>query len=215
MRYPGILRASGPAALLSGALLCTLGACAPTRSSPRPFRGLEESEQYAAAQSGRRIGPVTAPAPLSIDREAVGWEVLLPRLAEAAGGLVVEETTLDRLLEQELARRGMAITDADISRERDWLALSITGGVGVPASELDDLTYELRQRRGLGPVRFGALLKRNAMLRALVQDRVTVRSDQLELAWRVRHGERLRIRIIVTPTEREAQSLAARAGAGP
>jgi parvulin-like peptidyl-prolyl isomerase len=44
------------------------------------------------------------------------------------------------------------------------------------------------------------------MLRALVRGRAEVRPDQVELAWRVRHGERVRIRVLVTATEREAQA---------
>lgn len=200
--------------MLAAGLGLLLGGCGPSQSGPKTFRGLDAADRYAAGDTGRRIGPAGASAPLSIDSREVTWDELAPRLAEAAGGLVVEEITLDRLLTEEMARRGMQVTDRDLANERDWLELTILEGAPQVGASSGDLLYQVRQRRGLGPTRFDALLRRNAMLRALVRDRVTVREDQVQLAWRVQHGERLRIRLIVTRTEREAQAAVSRALAG-
>lgn len=189
-------------------ILLTTG-CSPTNSGQNAFRGIERAERFAEGSSGRRIASLGDAAPMTVGGEAVGWEDILPRLGEAAGGLVVEEVALERLLIREVARRGMAVSQDDLDRERLWLAASISG-VGVsPASatEADQLIWQIRQRRGLGPVRYESLLRRNAMLRALVRERVEVRPDQVELAWRVQHGERVRVRIIVAPTQHDAQRL--------
>ncbi|MCC7388184.1 MAG: peptidylprolyl isomerase [Phycisphaerales bacterium] len=202
-----------PRALGIGAALLIAG-CGPSQSGPDTFRGLDASDRFTAGDSGRRIGPAGSPPPLSIDAREVTWDELTPRLAEAAGGLVVEEITLDRLLAQEMDRRGLQVSDADLESERDWLELTILEGTPRVGSASDDLVYQVRQRRGLGPIRFESLLKRNAMLRALVRERVAVREEQVQLAWRVQHAERLRVRLIVTPTEREAQAAAGRALAG-
>ena len=195
-------------------LAAALTACSSSRSGPDVLRGVEAAERYTADGQGRRIGPAMGPAPVSIDGEAVGWEALVPRMAEAAGGMVVEEVALERALEAELARRGLSVTGQDLANERSWLGLSVVRGAGQTGAAEDELVQEIRQRRGLGPERFAALLRRNAMLRAMVRGRVEVTDSQVALAWRVQHGERLRTRIIVTPTEREAQSLATQAFAG-
>ncbi len=188
--------------------------CSQSNSGPNAFRGVERAEQYAEGTSGRRITSVNASAPLSINGEAVSWDTILPRLGEAAGGLVVEEVALERLLASELTRRDMSISAEDLDREHQWLLTTIAGTRQVNETEVYQLISEIRRRRGLGPERYASLLRRNAMLRALVRDRVEVQPEQVELAWRVQHGERVQTRIIVTPTQREAQQLRVQALAG-
>jgi hypothetical protein len=150
-----------------------------------------------------------------MDGESIEWSALAPSLAEAAGGLVVEELALDRLVLRELGRRGVMITDADLEHERAWLAASVVGATELQGTDAGRLIAEVRARRGLGPVRFDAMLRRNAALRALVRGQVEVRDDQVELAWRVQHGARVRVRLITTGTQREALHLRDQALAAP
>ena len=208
-------RLSSTIPLLALACASFGGGCGSSPSGPDPFRGVDAAERYAEATPARRISALPDTPPLSIDSEPVDWSVLAPRLAEAAGGVVVEELALEHLLGRELTRRGLAITDADLARERAWLAASVAEAGQVGEADSGQLITQVRQRRGLGPVRFEALLRRNASLRALVADRVEVGDDQVELAWRVQHGPRVRVRVITTASHSKAQQLLDQAAAAP
>jgi len=188
---------------LAGALL--LHGCAGGSGESSEFKGLERAEAYAGQGGGRSISGEAGPPPVTVNGEPVEWDDLRGPLAEAAGAAVIEEIALERLLAAETARRGLSVGEADLARERQLLEQMLAAG-SAEETDRGQLVSRVRQRRGLGPLRYASLLRRNAMLRALVGDRVEVRADQVELAWRVQHGERVRIRIIVVPTEREAQA---------
>jgi hypothetical protein len=182
------------------ALGLALGACAGRGKPPGdPFAGVSAAERYAG------IGLADDP-PLVVEGRPIDWPEILPRLAEAAGATVVEELTLDRLVEREAAARAVTIGPDDLARERDWLARAIERDAETDPRAL---VTELRRRRGLGPHRFEALLRRNALLRAMVAAQVRVTEDQLRLAHRVRHGEKVRIRVLTTPDLAHAQRLRA------
>ena len=95
------------------------------------------------------------------------------------------------------------MTEADLAAEEAIIRQSLSEDEDVAARLLADL----RERRGLGPVRFAALLKRNAGLRRLVEDQVTVTEPAVRQAYRLAHGPAARVRLIVMPT--------LRGGAGP
>ncbi|MFI4897187.1 MAG: peptidylprolyl isomerase [Phycisphaerales bacterium JB059] len=147
------------------------------------------------------VAPTPARAPAIINGQAVAWSELHARLGELAGRQALEELALDRALERELQRRGLSVHEDDLRQERDLLNREI--GVSDAANVLG----EIRRQRRLGPEGFNALIRRNAMLRALTRESVTVEPREVELAERVRHGARKGARILVTPTEREAAAL--------
>ncbi|HZW11363.1 MAG TPA: peptidylprolyl isomerase [Phycisphaerales bacterium] len=194
---------------IAGGLLLGIAAawgagCGGGSRGPTPFEGVERAEEYAAGSRGRAIGGQADSPPATIDGEPVEWEELRAPLSETAGAAVLEEIALGRLLDAEMTRRGLTVGQAELGQERRLLTEMLAVEGDTHATE--QLLTRVRERRGLGPARFAELLRRNAMLRALVRDRVDVRTDQVELAWRVQHGERVRTRIIVTETEREAQT---------
>jgi hypothetical protein len=200
LREPTLRRAA-VAGLLAPAL-AGLAGCAGAAGEPSPFQGLDRAERYAEGGGGPSISGEVGPPPVTINGQPVEWSQLHAPLSEAAGAAVIEEIALERQLEMEMARRGLSITEQDVARERRLLEEVISSEAdGAGAEQLVD---GVRRRRGLGPQRYASLLRRNAMLRELVRERVEVRPDQVELAWRVQHGERVRLRIIVLPTEREA-----------
>ncbi|MBK7406085.1 MAG: peptidylprolyl isomerase [Phycisphaerales bacterium] len=197
----------GPRVACFAAPLLLLGvftACSGPGSNPDAFRGLDRADAYSSSSGGRKIGSMEGSPPATIDGEAVTWEQLRPFLAEAAGSAALDELTLERRLHREMDRRGLTLSDEAVALERSR-AMQTLGAGAQGNGEL--LVSQIRARRGLGPERYASLLRRNAMLRALVADRVVVRPDQVELAWRVQHGEKLAIRLLVTPTERQAASL--------
>ena len=140
------------------------------------------------------------------------------RLRELAGGVVLEELALEMLLEAELRTAGLGGTvgEAEVERERALLAATVREGIeamGTEEAEAADAGAvaidQIRRARGLGPLRFAGLLRRNAMLRRLVEEEAgsSVTDEDVDLAMTIRYGPRARVRIIVTPTQREAARL--------
>lgn len=163
--------------------------------------------QPADRPDGRSSGSV--PAAL-VDGNRIEWSDLTAPLAEAAGGLVLEEVVLDRTLEAECARSGLSVEAPAIDAERDLLARALTAAANVPQSEAETLLARVRVSRGLGEHRFASLLRRNAMLRALVrsgrmEERVPeVTDEDLRQAYALKYGPRVRARLILLRQESAA-----------
>jgi hypothetical protein len=216
-------------------MLCAigLGAAGCAGGAATDDAGLREAERYAE----RRAGSATDRGRVDTDRPGaraaaaiaadvlapggvgfvVGDDELAPALTEAAGAIVLEEAVLGRLLEQRCRRLGVEIDDTAIERER---------ALAIDAVRLADTTRRLSDeeaarrwrgvlaRRGLGPDRYDAFLRRNAMLRALVAQDVTVGEAQLRLAYEMRYGERYEARLITTGSAAEARTAMERLEAG-
>jgi hypothetical protein len=190
--------------------------------------GLEASERYVAERSQQsRPAPATGQADQTVRRTGrseafamvagseVSWDEVRPLLAEAAGGIVLEEVALETMLRAELRERGLALTDAMLERERLLLRETLaTDDAARNADESQRLLDGVRRRRGLGPERFESLVRRSAMLRALVQERVVVDEASVERAYRIRYEPTRRVRIITTDTVAEAERARARIEAG-
>jgi parvulin-like peptidyl-prolyl isomerase len=174
----------------------------------------DESSQQQGGSTGdarRDASPVAYVA-----GEPIRSDDLLPGLYEAAGGDVLAEAVLGRLIERELKDRGLAVAADDIRQERSV----ITGELSEDAQQAERLLDELRMRRGLGDRRFEALLRRNAGLRKLVNAQenggagVTVPDQAVQKAYRERYGPTYRVRLITVSALREANDLRRRAQAG-
>lgn len=116
-------------------------------------------------------------------------------MVEISGRRALQELILDRLLARELARMQITLKPDAQEREQELLLAALD------ASDPDRATIlleQLRLREGLGPTRFTALLRRNASLRALVQDDVDLREEAVQAAWDRDHGPRRVARVIVT-----------------
>ncbi len=136
---------------------------------------------------------------------------LTPALIETAGGRVLTEWVLQHELENRLARRGLAVDDQMIARERVLLLETLD-----PADEDRAvlLLRELRSQRGLGRQRFDALLWRNAAMRLLVRDETAVSPLAVQQEYQFVYGPRLQPRIIVAASLTEANALRRRVLAG-
>lgn len=147
-----------------------------------------------------------APAAM-IDGIPVSWEELRRPLAELAGAAAMTDAVLDRRLGEELTRRGLQLDESAIARERSLLAESLVGSGGAGSRAMID---DLRRARGLGPQRFEAFLRRNATLRLLVAGNVNVTEEMIRQRHEVRHGAKVRARVITVPTQTQAAALHAR-----
>lgn len=141
--------------------------------------------------------------PALVNGEPIGWDELRSTLAEAGGANAVSEIALERVLEQEMGRRGLTLAPDAVDKELEYLLAEI----GTPGADARTMLDQVRAQRGLGETRFARLLRRSAMLRALAQETVSVETREVDLAERIRYGERRRSLVIVTPTEREASDL--------
>lgn len=181
------------AGLLSGS--CSgLGAPDPL-AAPGP--GVQRPEAVGAPASGRIAA--------LINGEPITWASLDPSMAELAGSAALRERALDQMLRAELGRRGLSITQADIQAER--ALLDQTQPIGADPAAAAALTDIVRARRGLGPQRFDALLRRSAGLRRLVEGQAEVTEAEVALAHRIRHGPQHVLRLIAAPSPQEAARL--------
>ncbi|MEE9404084.1 MAG: peptidylprolyl isomerase [Algisphaera sp.] len=145
-----------------------------------------------------------------VSGQPIRVETLWPALIEAAGGTALSDAVLSQLVADRLASVGITLTEADHAAERDQLAQTLSDDPDVAAR----LVKELRQRRGLGEVRYAALIARNAGLRALVRDGVKVQEPAVQQAYRLAYGPSVRVRLIVAPTLVAAARLSKQLAAG-
>ena len=131
-------------------------------------------------------------------------------LLEVAGREVLREYALDLALQREAARAGISMSAAMLARERRLLVESLSGD----PDRAERLLVELRDARGLGPVRFDRLLTRSALLRAMVAEEVEVSEDLARATWDAQHGPRRVARVIAVEDLRSAQDLQAKLDAG-
>ena len=204
--------------LAIGFFVC-LGGCATNAGhAPDAFAGLAKAQPEA--RPGRHIAAApgqddASGPPAIVNNEPIGYDELFAQLAEVSGKQILAEIVLDRQLQREFARRNLQLEKDAIEHEKQLLALSLTTRMGLDDRAIGQLLTRLRADRGLGPIRYAALLRRNAMLRALAGPRVQVTPAQVELAWRIRHGQRVRIRIIVTHDAQDAASIRSEIHNGP
>lgn len=152
--------------------------------------------------------------PATIDGVPVSWDELLPILSETSGGTALEELAFDRLLGREAERRGIVVTEEDVENEQALLAQSIGDAAGANASTIDRLVDDVRRARGLGSARYAALLKRTAILRRLSADEVHITNAAVEQMHQIRHGVRLRARILTVASEQTASDVRRRLESG-
>jgi hypothetical protein len=154
--------------------------------------------------------PAGVPAAL-IEGQRIDWADLLPALTEAAGGLVLEEIVLERLLLAEADRLGVKLPSDAADAERALLGRTLATAANVPESESEALITQVCRSRGLGTTRFASLLRRNAHLRALVRSgRVEeqvpeVSENDVRQAYALKYGPRVRARLVVVRQQSEAE----------
>ncbi len=139
-----------------------------------------------------------------VGSETISAEHLLPALLELAGDRALAEYLLDRQLTARCAEQGINITRGDLTAERRLLTTALRDDASTDPDQAARLLAALRDRRGLGPARFDALLLRNAMLRRLVAPDIVTTPAMLAQARELRFGLRVTLRVITTASLAEA-----------
>jgi hypothetical protein len=139
--------------------------------------------------------------------QSITWEELHPILAEAAGGVALQEVALDRLLAAETSSKSITIMPDDVAAERRLLIDTLAQEASATPDDAERLLARVRASRGLGEVRFARLLERNARMRKLVAPGVQISDDEVVQAFEMRHGVKYRTRVIVVPSQGRAVEL--------
>lgn len=184
--------------LLGTLLILQLGACQSSEISTPA----EESTWRKPPASAIKNSTATAPVAYWKAKEDQGRglpiqrEILEGTLMEYAGPRALREVLVDAALTRRLNKNKMIVTDEDILEERAILLTAL--------DEDEDRALRLletvRRKEGLGPIRFSALLRRNAGLRKLIEGDVRPNENAIRAAWDVRHGPRRTARVFVGQT---------------
>jgi foldase protein PrsA len=189
-------------------LACLAPGCGGSGRADEPLAGARLAE---APERSRRAGD----PPAVIDGTVVPWSALQPLLAEAAGAQILEEVALDRALAEESRRRGVTVTPEQIrAEELTLLRTLLASGAALDDAGSQQVLADLRERRGLGPARYDRLLRRTALLRALVQNSVDLSEEAVRRAYELRHGPRYRVRLITVDSAPAADAALARLSRG-
>jgi hypothetical protein len=203
LRSRRVLRAAPAQATTVAVAAVLIGGCAATDSRPR--------DAAPAATTSRAAAPSAEPALVAIaDGATVTFDALRPALVELGGEVALRDALLDLRLAKRLASQGVAVDEADIAREETLLLEALASD----RARAVELLGEIRARQGLGPVRYAALLRRNAGLRALVAPAVAVDEAGTRAIFDMRHGATREARIAVVGSLAEAEALRAERAAG-
>ncbi|MCX5688445.1 MAG: hypothetical protein NTV94_01405 [Planctomycetota bacterium] len=179
-------------------LACTvLGACATQQAS--------SSVEHPAGTT--TPAAATAATAITVDGERIATSTLSAAALEAAGAVVVEEAALDSLLASEMARAGITIGDTQIDHERQLLFERISAEAQVGEEQAGLLIDRFRRARGLGPIRFAAMLRRNAQLRTLVQEQAAGWDESIRQIVNAELGPKALARLIVLASPADAAAI--------
>lgn len=181
-------------AALTLLIVAPLSGCASTPTQATPAESGSGAQRPVAILNG-----------YAIHREAIQ-----PALDELGGDEVLRELILDRALEQRCADAGIEITNDLLAQERSLLGETL--GYNDIATLSTDVLNNLRAQRGLGPIRYEQLLRRSAMLRALVAD-ATPSDAQIDRALQNAFGVSYRVRLFVSDRSEVAQGMRTRVSA--
>lgn len=225
-----LARLSHPNSYSIAALLCLLVipplACAPSarqteqqviQSPPAPSTSTPGSNQNAIVSASSTDQDPAATTTIStekpiaiIDGRRVTWEHLQPLLAEASGGMILEEHILHQQINGELTKANITLNPTAAKNEETLLLESINDDPDMAIR----LLKEIRIRQGLGDQRYANLLWRNAALRALVQSDVELQDSAIERLYDVMYGAKRTGRIAVYSDLRDAHRAKERIDAG-
>lgn len=115
-------------------------------------------------------------------------------LLEMAGEAAIEEVVLNRAVDGEASRRGITPTAGDLVQERTFLTQSMSPN----PDRAERLLQRIQRTDGLGPERFAALLRRTALLRAMVEGDVNLSPELVRSVWDAAHGPKRTSQVIAT-----------------
>jgi parvulin-like peptidyl-prolyl isomerase len=203
--------------LLLGAFIAAVG-CQGTGPSLPPEQFRTPSDVTSGAQPSTDTNATNPSAPSRpaaiVDGTTIAWSTIDTSLRELGGDIALSDAVLDVLLQAEFDRLGLKLDVNYADEERDLLLASIRMGAEANEQQAQQLLDDLRRARGLGPHRFSALLRRNAMLRQLARVRIVesgaqITEDDVRRRFEIVYGPKVSARLLTVATQREASTLLA------
>jgi len=186
--------------LLAGSLVSVLLG-APIGCASRAPVSIDAAQRETRATVATPRGDLVA----IVDGDASTFAAMRTALVEAAGEQALRDAILDRRLAARLRAAGVSIDAAAVARERALLLEALDADPG----RAEELLLAIRARERLGPVRFDALLARNAGLRALVAGGVALDEAGIAAAHDMLHGPKRTVRIAVLASLADAERFSA------
>jgi len=148
-------------------------------------------------QETRAVLESKSPIVAILHATSIRQEDLWPSLVELGGQEILDDHILDLALTSELGRLGLTVHPTDTHAEKQYLE--------TLTSEIDEESIDnLLEDKGYGHVRTSKLLWRNAALRKLIKNQVSISSEAIQRMFSIVHGPSYPARIIVVSTLEEA-----------
>ena len=206
--------------LLGGAAVLVV--CAVLRYSWGPEQASADPPSMSAARSPRapaargpaaKPAPPKAAAPPDVVAEVNGQPITRAQLARESllqfGEPVLESLVNKRLIAEECRRRGLQITEADVTAEIERMA----DRFNLPVDQWMKL---LESERGIGPAEYANdIIWPTLALRALAGERLQITRDELRRMYETQYGEAVQARLIAVSSREKAEQLRARALSEP
>ena len=179
-------------------------------------RGLVRAERFVERRSDEKESASASGSPgdpsrviAQIDGRSIRHGEVHRRMIERSAGEILEELALERRLESRIEEAGISIDESDLARERGLMRrVMLSAGVSQGSEEADRLLRRIRAQRGLGEARYAALIRRNAMLRALVGETAAPEEEEIRRAYAAGFGARRVARLVTVSTLEEATRVA-------
>jgi parvulin-like peptidyl-prolyl isomerase len=181
-----------------------------TEIDARNSAAITREQPTRTAPTDDNNAPFVAPTSAStslvalVDGKALHFSELRADLIESAGQQAMRDAIVDARLVKRLAQANIEIGPPAIEQERALLLKTLSD---EPA-RAQELLAAIRLRQGLGEVRFQALLRRNAGLRALVAREVKVDEVGVSNAFDMLHGPKRVARLAVLGSLADAEAFA-------
>ena len=188
--------------------------CATSRSAPAvPGESvLAATAQAATVPPSPSVGPVDD-VMATVCGEPIPMSSLCELLIEANGLPLAQQLIAEELVRQESVRRGVDVTEKEIQAESDLTLKQMFPQIDQ-APQREQLLAQLLQQRNMTPKVWQIVMRRNAHLRRMVADTVSIDQKQLEDEFAGEYGRKVRVRHIQVPTLQAAQEVLRRVNGG-
>ncbi|MCC7292957.1 MAG: peptidyl-prolyl cis-trans isomerase [Phycisphaerales bacterium] len=157
--------------------------------------------------------PQAAPVAVMEGGGGVKREPFVDLLIRFHGPALLEELAVTTCAQQELERRGLAVRDEDVELEYQTLLADMTNplhavtGAAPDRREAQRVLEAVLAERNIPLAQFRLGVRRQAMLRKLIERETTVSDEEVERDLRARRGERVQVRHIQVATPAQAETV--------
>jgi len=157
--------------------------------------------------TGNGTGPTAGSALMAlVNGRPIYMEQLHAPLVEAHGLKIAQMLIADRLVELEAGRQRITVTAKDIAAENEYSLRGIFGNQVAP-DQRDQVLAKLLHDRGLTRTLWNATMRRNALLRKMVEPHVKVTEEMVRAEFIRIYGDKVVISHIQCPSLQEAEKI--------